>query len=374
MLDRHKSVCTFVSSSHKNTSANFQNVSGVPPAMSTASSTAPNAGSTAKPRSSAERVVVWGIILVLVSVAGYEFYVKSKFEAAEKAVLDKLADAEKDLKSATHLTDKDIPVLLGGKKPDFVGNPGQVSMLNSNYYEAYVWKSLIKNRFVMPPEKPEILNMSALYAGEVPPEQVKYRTPGYDKNIEDKANFFSAYVLYIYYGGLHKGVREVINVARERVPYHDSVRTPPDAAQLKQIHEQNIASAIALQEKSGIKLTDKQKEELDSWKHPRQATDENMRNIPNWDPVTNTYRPMKHDAEAPEVEPKKSAAPVNQPEPGGPAKSAAAPKVDATAAKKVDSEQPVVKPAEKSTEKPAAKTPEQPVDEKAKAPAKADSK
>lgn len=343
--------------------------------MTTTSSSAPTTGAAAaKPRSSAERVIVWSFILILLSFAGFEFYVKKSYESAEKNVNDKLMAGESDSKGATRLTDKDMPDLMGHKEPAYRGDPGQLYLLNSRWCEIYVWKSLVKNQFVPPPAKPEILNLFSLYSGEVKPDKVKRRTLGYDKRVGQKEDgFFSAYVMYVYYSAPDKnGVREVISVTNKRVPYHDENTTPPDDAELERRHKQNVLRSIADLEKFGPKLTDKQKEELDSWKHPPKDSDENMRNIPNWDPASNSFKSGSNPQNRePEEEPKVPAKkPDESPEAdereerrGGPKPEKPAPKTPETpAAKKPET------PAATKPETPAAKTPDTPAAEKTKTP------
>lgn len=329
-------------------------------------SSAPNSTSE-KPRSSAERAIVWGAILVLGALVGFEFFVKRSYESAEKTLMAKLTAADNDTKSATRLTNKDIPALLGNKKPAHAGKTGQLYLLNSNYYEAYVWPSLLKRKFVAPPEEPEMLNMYAVYSGEVRPEKVKHRTKGYDKNIEDKPGFFHSYVLYIYYSAADKnGVREVLDIRPDRVPYHDDIRTPPDAEELKKRHEQNLARAIADSEKFGAKLTPEQKEKMDTWKYPPPDTNDNMKDIPNWDPVTNSFKTPPAELPATSDDGKKpepAKAPETKPEPRVKSQD------DRRAPPKDELEQPVKKPAEKSADKPAEKPVDKPAEKTETKPA-----
>lgn len=165
---------------------------------------------------------------------------------------------------------------LLGKEPDFSGNPGQLYRLNSNYYEAYVWRSKQRHRFIPPPKQAEIVNMYALYSGEVRPDKVKYRTKGFDKNLSTPPSPEDARVLYVYYGpeDRRSKVREVVEISAKRVRYHDDERKPPDAAELKKIHERNLQRAIEDAEKFGPKLTEEQKEKMDSWKYPPEEEDE----------------------------------------------------------------------------------------------------
>lgn len=204
-----------------------------------------------------------------------------KVAKAYQAVVDKAnRRLENDVVKGGRVVEFDQVELrqLLGKEPEFTGHPGQLFRLNSNYYEAYVWRSKQRHRFIPPPKKAEIVNMYALYSGEVRPDKVKYRTKGFDKNLSTPPSPEDARVLYVYYGpeDRQSKVRELLEISPTRVRYHDDERKPPNAAELKRMHESNLRRAIEETEKFGPQLTDEQKEKMDSWKYPAKEDDKTI--------------------------------------------------------------------------------------------------
>lgn len=207
--------------------------------------------------------------------------IKGEMEEVELAYLRAKEIVKNELQLAKEagpvkrFTNQDLRKLLG-KEPEFAGNPGQINYA-SRYYEAYVWRSRLKPKFVAPPVQPEMLDLYAMYSGEVPPEKVKYRTKGFDKHASRMPEKFDAPVLWVYYGPEDPGTktREVLEISTKRLLYLDDVRTPPDAAELKKRHEQNMSRMINDLEKfQRRKLTQAERDALDSWKNPRPAATE----------------------------------------------------------------------------------------------------
>ena len=246
--------------------------------MSTATSTgssAPASGGATRP--SAERLIVWGGILVLLVILGTEFWAKRGFEKGMDTLQNRLAEGEKPGSKGKYVTNFEVLEILG-KEPAFKGDPGQIDG-SSRYYEVYVWKSLLKRQFTMPPEKPETVDMWAIYSGEVRPDLIKYRTP------EPPAaeGFFAAYALYVYYGpeDPKTKAREVVDISVERKKYLDQIRRNPTPEELEKLHKTNLAQMVGMLESHGRpKLTPEQVDKLDQWKNPQPRSDENMRNLP----------------------------------------------------------------------------------------------
>lgn len=246
--------------------------------MSTATSTgssAPASGGSTRP--SAERLIVWGGILVLLVILGTEFLAKRGFEKGMENLQARLAEGEKVGSKGKHVTNFEVPEILG-KEPIFKGNPGQIDS-SSRYYEVYVWKSLLKRQFTMPPENPEMVDMWAIYSGEVRPDLIKYRKeepPAAD-------GFFAANALYVYYGpeDPKTKAREVVEIGVERKKYLDQIRRNPTPEELEKLHKTTLSQMVATLEAFGRpKLTQAQIDELDQWKNPKPRSNENMQNVP----------------------------------------------------------------------------------------------
>lgn len=228
-------------------------------------------------RSPVERILVWGGILALLVVVGIEYSAQHSFHKAWTLLNDKLEAGDIPNAQGSRLTSLDVPKLLG-KEPEFKGHPGQIK-LSSQYYEAYVFRSLFKTKFSPPPEKPEIIDINAIYSGNVRPDLIKYRTP----EKREPATFFTAPVLFVYYGpeDPKTHVREVVSLSQEREKYYDEYTPIPDQEELKRRHDENLATMISGMEKMGGKLTADQKEKLDPWKYPQPRSDQNSRNLPS---------------------------------------------------------------------------------------------
>ena len=304
-------------------------------------SRAPASATSATPpakRSNVERIIVWGGILGLLALVGYEYAVKQNYTKASEALTQALESTDKDTSKQKYITNQDVDRLLG-RKPEFSGSPGQIFPLNSAYYEAYVWRSPLKQKFIAPPKEPEALDQFAIFTGEVRPQDVKYRNPDLDKNRSAKPSFFDAYVLYVYYApeDAKTKTRDVIHVSPNREKYFDEVLHIPDAAELKIRHEANMARKIFDLEKGRDILTPQQIEQLDTWKHPELVVRPS-----NKVPVSEYLQSPK----VPEVQKAKEPA-------GPPEKSASAPKAadepkEKTSEEKQSTEK---KPPEKSEKK-----------------------
>ena len=224
-----------------------------------------------KKRNPVERIVVRAILLLLVAILGIEYWVQQSFQKGWAGLQD--AISANDNPKGGRLTSEDVSRILGGKQPEFKGSPGQI-LMNSPYYEAYVWRSLLKRRFTAPPETPEEVDQIAIFSGEVRPDLIKYRTP----EKKDTQDFFSAYVIYVYYTreDPKTHVREVLNVVQEREKYLDELNPIPTPEQLKKKHEAALERAKLNRYKTPP--TPEQLELMDTWKHPPVRSTENSTN------------------------------------------------------------------------------------------------
>ena len=91
-------------------------------------------------------------------------------------------------------------------------------------------------------------------------------------------------MIYVYYGieDARTHSREVISVVPEREKYYDEFTPIPNKEELKNRHDQNLASMISGIEKNGKKLTADEKEKLDPWKYPQQKSNQNIQSFPGF--------------------------------------------------------------------------------------------
>src|SRR5262245_1643908 len=85
--------------------------------MSTTSSSPSSAPAAKKPRSTAERMIVWGVIVALLALVGIEYTSKAGFDQVRADLEEKMQAVDKDPSGKTTVTDKDVQAILGGKAP-----------------------------------------------------------------------------------------------------------------------------------------------------------------------------------------------------------------------------------------------------------------
>lgn len=245
---------------------------------SPASTQSPSSPGSSK-RSPVERMIVWGGILLLLAIVGNEFRVQRAYQSGIEKLSTALEAGDKGGKADMVVTNMDVKRILG-KEPEFRGHPGQI-LTNSQYYEAYVWRSLFKQKFTAPPEMPEMVDLFAIYSGEVRPDLIKYRTPV----VTPPPSFFDANVLYVYYGleDPKTKAREVVSFSQEREKFIDERQRIPTAEELKETHTKAFARQVGEMRSKGIKLTDDDVNKMDSWKNPKLTqTNRNTSEIPGF--------------------------------------------------------------------------------------------
>lgn len=218
-----------------------------------------------KKRSPIERGIVWTIILAGLVLAGTEYLTRWKFQGAWNQLQQALGANEDDGNHQSFLTDVDVHRILGNRKPEFVGHPGQIELM-SQHYEVYVWRSVLKRKFLMPPDEPEYVDTYAIFTGAVRPDLIRYRTPE-PKEVRD---FFSAYRMFIYYGPEDPQTksREVVHLTQQRLPYWDETLTLPSKEALAAKHKISLARTVG--ELSKLKkMSQEEIDKIDTWINPQ---------------------------------------------------------------------------------------------------------
>lgn len=109
----------------------------------TASATA--AKTAKKPRSPVERIVVWGGILVMLVLLGWQYYAKSCFQQTSdrlNAALAK-ADTDDDAKDAERLYDGTVKKLLVGN-PKLTESNEKTGKMGVSKIDTYTWSGPFK--------------------------------------------------------------------------------------------------------------------------------------------------------------------------------------------------------------------------------------
>lgn len=228
-------------------------------------------------RSPVERLIVWGGILVLLSVVGVESYAKYGYTTASEALNRELSEGDAKTQVG-HLTDVDVKRILGGKQPEFAGKISQLK-IPARTYEVYVWRGLLKRNW-NPPESREDIDIHAAYSGQVRPDLLPENIQKIRQNPTSREvpNFFSAYTLYVYYSVEDRTskVREVVSVRDSREPYqYEEVLEPyvylstlPTDEGLAIRHKNVMEQHKAGMGKRGEAITPESLDRIDPWKNP----------------------------------------------------------------------------------------------------------
>lgn len=224
---------------------------------------------------STERIIVRGLILLLLVVVGFEAYIRMSYTRAANTIKDRYMAS--DLASGSnHLTNVDVKEIVGGKTPAIAGPVTQLK-IPAQTYEIYVWKSLFKHRFTPPLSR--TIDLEAAFSGDIPPEYLPEDVKALRKNPETREDqdFWSAYVLYVYYGPEDKKTqtREVVSVRETREPYlyeenpdpNTYIAKLPDDEGLKGRRESKMAAMRASYGRNNMKVTPEMEDQADPWKN-----------------------------------------------------------------------------------------------------------
>lgn len=130
---------------------------------STGMSQTPSQQRNNPPRSPIERAFVWGLIGVLLVVAGIEARAYFAFQSGYRRILDELGKVEKQ--NDYRVTRAMVAQLLGGKEP--ASSETIRVAVGQERLDNYVWKGLLRNRTLYvhygiqgTKEEPEVMEVS----------------------------------------------------------------------------------------------------------------------------------------------------------------------------------------------------------------------